>query len=70
VDYLLARHIDDFDVLKGFIHFIHPHILDVMNDFQPRNRTTKDSMLVIQPRAYGSSYEELRTVGVRTCIRH
>lgn len=57
--------IDDFDIVEGFVGFIHPNVFDGVNDLQSGNRTTKDGMLVVQPWSDGCRHEELRTVSIR-----
>ena len=67
---LLNININDLDILKWPIHLIRLHILDRMDDLQPRNRPSKNRMLLVQPRRSCRRNKELAPVRPRSGVRH
>ena len=60
----------DLDIFVRLIPLIRLHILDPMHRFQPREHAPKYRVFLVEPRGRVRSNEELRSVRVRSCVRH
>jgi len=68
--HLLNIDINDLYILKRPIHLIRLHVLDRMDDLQPRNRPSKNRVLLVQPRRSRRRNKKLAPVGPRSSVRH
>jgi len=62
--------VGDLDILIWLVSLARLHILDRMHRLQPRKNAPKDRVLLVEPRRGIRSDEELRSVRVRSCVRH
>ena len=67
---LLNIDINNLDILKRPIRLIRLHILNRMDNLQPRNRPPKNRMLPIQPRRSRRRDEKLTPVRPGPSVRH
>ena len=65
------RHlINELDILKRLVGLIHLHILNCMNELQPRNLPPENRMLLIQPPRDRRRAKELTPGHPRSSVRH
>ena len=67
---LLNTDVNDLYILKRPIHLIRLHVFDPMDDLQPRNRPSKNRVLLVQPRRSRRRNKELTPVRPRSSVRH
>ena len=67
---LLYIDINDLDILERLVRLIRLHILDRMNDLQPRDRPPENRMLLIQPRGSRRRDKKLTPVRPRSSVGH
>jgi hypothetical protein len=67
---LFDININDLDILVRFIRLVRLHVLYRVHRLQPRKKAPKDRVLLVEPRRRIRGDEKLRSVRVRTRIRH
>ena len=67
---LLNIDLHNFDIIVGLSQLVRLHILDIVDDFQPRKDTSEDGVFLVEPWCRCCSNEELEAIGPRAGVGH
>ena len=67
---LLDIDVNNFNILIGLVQLVRLHVLDIVDNFQPRKNTTEDGVFLVKPWCRCCGNEELGAIGPRAGVGH
>ena len=67
---LLDIDVNNFNILIGLVQLVRLHILDIVDDFQPRKDTSEDGVFLVEPWCRCCGDEELGAIGPGAGVGH